>query len=31
MEDFGMIKFFLRVLKDYGELGKIIGKVLDYG
>ena len=26
---FGMVKFFLGILKDGGELGKIIGKVLD--
>ena len=29
LEGFGMVKFFLGVLKDYGKLGEIIGKVLD--
>ena len=31
MKDFGMIKFFLKVLKDCGEVEEIIGKVLDCG
>ena len=29
LEGFGMIKFFLGILKDSGELGKISSKVLD--
>ena len=29
LEGFGMVKFFLGILKGGGELGKIIGKVLD--
>ena len=30
LEGFGMVKFFLGMLKGGGELGKIIGKVLDF-
>ena len=29
LEGFGMVKFFLGILKGGGELGKIIGKVLN--
>ena len=29
LEGFGMVKFFLGVLKDCGELGEIVGEVLD--